>query len=770
MSRDGLQKWQLAGAGALLVIAVSIPLHIARDIAREPLHAERATTVPAEAEFVGREKCIDCHTEVYRQWLGSDHDNAMDLATDATVLGDFDDAEFTHAGVTSRFYRRGGGFFVNTAGPGGEMGEFEVRYTFGVEPLQQYLVPFAGGRLQALPIAWDTERKRWFTLNPDRLIAPHDWLYWTRNGQNWNGMCAECHSTNLKKNFDPDAGTFDTTWSEIDVSCEACHGPGSRHVAWADADPVSRVPVENYGLEVVSSGLDNRQYVEMCAPCHSRRSEIADYDHSQTELLQYAVPALLDEGLYYPDGQIREEVYVWGSFTQSKMYANGVKCGDCHNAHSLALHREGNELCTQCHLAGTYDTTAHHFHQKIVDGEPSDGALCVRCHMPEQPYMVIDYRADHSLRVPRPDLSESLGVPNACSQSGCHDDRTLDWVVEAYTSWYGEVRKPHIGSVLAAARDGQAGAQEGLVRLAEDPLNATIVRATALRALGTYPAERNLPAMQRALLDDEALLRHTAVDALMTATPEDLASLLAPRLFDPVLAVRLRAAARLAGVPREFLNGEQAAALDREIEAYVTAMRARLDFASSGLNLGNLYEAQGDAENAEKYYRKAIDVDALFYPAKMNLAVLLSRRGQDAEAESLLREVLDAYPEQYDAAYSLALLLVSSGRRAEALNYLDRAAGGMPDRSRVHYNRGLLLAQLGRDDDAEASLRTALRLEPDSVDYLYALIDFCARRNRLEEALELARRMIEAQPGNRLGYELRDAIQDQIGALHQQSR
>jgi tetratricopeptide (TPR) repeat protein len=227
--------------------------------------------------------------------------------------------------------------------------------------------------------------------------------------------------------------------------------------------------------------------------------------------------------------------------------------------------------------------------------------------------------------------------------------------------------------------------------------------------------------------------------------------------------VRLRAAAQLAGIPREYFTGEQSAALDRELKAYVAAMHSMLDFASSGLNLGNLYEALGEPQTAEKYYREAIAVDALFVPAKMNLAILLSRQGQDAEAESLLREVLTDYPEQYDAAYSLALLLVVSGRLDEALSYLDQAAGGLPDRSRVHYNRGLLLAQMGRERDAEDALRVALQLEPASVDYLYALIDFYARRDRLDEALELARRMIQAHPGNRLGYDLRDLIQERLG-------
>ncbi len=448
----------VAGAGIVVILVVACA----------PRGDDPAIAgLPEVATFVGRAECIDCHTEAYELWRGSDHDNAMDLATDVTALGDFDDAEFTHAGITSRFYRKDSGFFVHTEGPGGEMAEFEIKYTFGIEPLQQYLVPFPGGRLQALPIAWDTERERWFTLNPDTVIAPHDWLHWTRNGQNWNGMCAECHSTNLQKNLDPDTGTYATTWSEIDVSCEACHGPGSRHVAWAGMDEADRAPIENHGLQVASRGIGNREYVDLCAACHSRRSEIADYDHGQGGLLQHFVPALLNEGLYHPDGQILDEVFVWGSFVQSKMYRNGVSCGDCHDPHSLALLRDGNALCTHCHEATTYDTSAHHFHAPSADGKPNDGALCIRCHMPEQPYMVIDYRADHSLRVPRPDLTESLGVPNSCSQSGCHADRSLQWVVDAYTDWYGEAQAPHYGSVLAAARAGDPNAEARLIALAE---------------------------------------------------------------------------------------------------------------------------------------------------------------------------------------------------------------------------------------------------------------------------------------------------------------
>jgi len=756
MNDDGMRGWRIAGIAALGVIVLSIPLYVVLELQRESARIPPGTST---ASFVGREQCIDCHDEAYEQWLGSDHDNAMDHANEQTVLGDFNDVEFEHDGVISRFYRKEDKYFVFTEGPGGEMAEFEVRYTFGVEPLQQYLVPFPGGRLQALSVAWDTEEQRWFDLYPDATFSPDDWLHWTRNGQNWNGMCAECHSTDLHKGYDAENRTFNTTWSEVDVSCEACHGPGSRHVAWAEIDPMGRPDVEDYGLVVNTSAMDNRQQVEMCAPCHSRRSEVGDYDHSQVDLLENLVPSLLREDIYHVDGQILEEDYVWGSFVQSKMYQNGVRCSDCHDVHSLALHKEGNELCLQCHQADTYDAYEHHFHQKIYEGQPSDGALCIKCHMPEQPFMVIDDRADHSLRVPRPDLSLEIGVPNACSQSGCHDDQTVEWSVDAYTEWYGKARKPHFGTVLAAARAGEPGAHEGLISLVGNSLYPAIVRATALNVLQAYPGERTSQVTQRALGDDEALVRHTAVEAIVTENPEMLVELLAPLLFDPVRAVRIRTASRLGGVGREYLRAYQREALDEELAEYIGAMEASLDFAASGMNLGNLYSSQGDADTAEHYYRTALEIDDLFYPAKMNLAIQLGQQGKNTEAEQLLREVLEAYPEQYDTAYSLALLLVGLNRVDEGLPYLAQAAEGMPQRSRVQYNYGLLLAQLSRDDEAEVALRNAMDLEPQSFDYLYALIDFHYKRGQFDEALVIADKMIQAHPQQRFGHDIKAAIE-----------
>jgi tetratricopeptide (TPR) repeat protein len=758
MASDALDRWQAAGIIASAVIVLTIPVYVVKEsLIRDrtgPLHE-------AAVNFVGRDKCISCHEQASGKWQGSDHDRSMAVANGSTVVGDFEDRVFEHDGIASRFYRKDGKYFVHTQGPDGEMGDFEIAYTFGVEPLQQYLIPFPGGRLQSLTIAWDVERGEWFALYPDQDIPPDDWLHWTRGGQNWNGMCAECHSTNLEKGYHPASKTFDTSWSEIDVSCEACHGPGSRHLEWAALPPMARPEVENYELVIRTSGISSRQQVELCAPCHSRRTELGDYDHTRIDLLDNLVPSVLDEGLYHSDGQILEEVYVYGSFVQSKMFQNDIRCSECHGSHSLKLVKEGNELCLQCHRADAYDSYNHHFHKKIHEGRPSDGALCVKCHMPERPYMVVDDRADHSIRVPRPDLTLEIGAPNACGQSGCHEDKPVQWLAERFEKWYGLAKKPHYGTILAAGREGKAEAQAELVRLAGNALYPAIVRATALSLLGWYPGDESTGAFQRALADEEALVRHTAVDHAdsLGLTPERLTDLLTPLLFDPVRAVRMLAVTKLAGISDEFLKPYQRDAFEETLLEYEKAMQYSLDFSFAGHNLGNLYARLGEPKKAESYYRSAIEIDDLFYPAKTNLAILYNSMGRNEDAEMLLREILDDYPDMYEAAYTLGLLLAEMNRYPEAADYLMKASEGMPARSRAHYNLGLALQYLGRNAEAEAALTKALDVEPDNLDYLYALADHYVKRGQLPQALAIADRMMASHPENNVGRDLKENIE-----------
>jgi Tfp pilus assembly protein PilF len=766
-----MKNWKLIGLVATLVIGLSVPLYLARiRFLQGP--PERKGVEPG-TRFVGSEQCKSCHKREYDLWKGSHHDHAMEVASDETVLGDFDDATFSHHGVVSRFYRKGDRFFVHTPGPGGEMGDFEVTHTFGWYPLQQYLVPFPGGRLQCLPIAWDVDKKKWYHLYPDPPIDPGDWLYWTRAGQNWNGMCAECHSTNLKKDYVAATDSYRTTWSDIDVGCEACHGPGSRHVEWAEMPEMARPAAENVELVVRTSGLTSRALVELCAPCHARRAALGDYTHAEPDLLDSMLPQLLNEGLYFADGQILDEVYVYGSFTQSKMYHRDVRCSDCHEVHSIRPVKEGNDLCLQCHRAAAYDTKEHHFHKKKGEKgeairsregkvlfEVGTGAECTQCHMPGRTYMGIDYRPDHSFRIPRPDLSVRIGVPNACNR--CHVDKTAQWSDETITKWYGPGRRLHYGTIIEAGREQQPGARDDLIGLAGDPLYPVIVRATALSLLEGYPGEETSKAFERALMDEEALIRRTALDRLVAPDPDSETRLVAPMLYDPVKAVRIEAARRLAESPSKRLGPVLRKVYDATLKEYVASMNYSADFAFGRYNLANLYVSLGEPDKAIRSYEAAIAIDELFYPAKVNLAMLYDRQGEKDKAEALLREALEADPDMHEVAYSLGLLLAEKERYEEAAVYLRQAARGMPRRGRVHYNLGLLLQHLDRDREAERELLGALAVEPDNLDFLYAAADFYLKRGRLEEARRIAETMAEKHPSNRIGRDLLGFIESRL--------
>jgi tetratricopeptide (TPR) repeat protein len=763
----GLRTWKTVGLLAALAAVTALPLAAWRHAGISP---PAPGAIAAPATFVGSRQCRDCHRQQYDKWQASHHRWAMAEASEQTVRGRFDDARFEQFGITSRFFMKGDRYWVHTQGPDGRMGDFEITHTFGWTPLQQYLVPFDGGRLQCLPLAWDVVNGRWFHLYPDRPISPDDWLYWTNSGQNWNGMCAECHSTRLQKNYDPEADSYDTTWSEISVGCEACHGPGSAHVRWAETPEMGRPDLADAALAVRTRAMTPRQQIDLCAPCHARRMSLGDNDHRRAEFLDYGIPQLLTEGYYFPDGQILEEVYVYGSFMQSKMYHRNVRCSDCHDVHSVARLKEGNDLCLQCHQASVYDTRDHHFHKQAgekgdairsPDGdvlfEVGSGARCENCHMPGRVYMGVDYRPDHSFRIPRPDLSLSLGSPNACNR--CHLDKDARWSSEQLLRWYGQRKRFHYGETIGAGRRREPAAAPGLIRLVDDRLYPEIVRATALSLLSAYPTEEAAGAFKRALVDESALMRHYALRHLPDPDPVEWIGAVGPLLFDPVRSVRIEAAQLLAGPVSRRLPEAQKKRHAAVLAEYRDAMRYTADFAPSRHNLGNLEAKVDRPDRAAAHYRRAIAIDDTFFPAKVNLAMLLNRQGDNQEAARLLREVVVAHPERAEIHYSLGLLLVEMKQYGPAVSHLSQAARGMPARPRVHYNLGLLFQHLKRDAEAEAALKRAVAAGPGQFDFAYALAVFYLQRERWEAAEPLAAQLAEQHPGQAAGRDMLRLIQ-----------
>lgn len=670
----------------------------------------------------------------------------MLAAEPRTVLGDFGGTTFRERGKFWTFSSRDGRYFVRTDDVAGPPAEFEVTYTFGWFPLQQYLVPMSGGRLQCLSVAWDVPGRRWYSLYPGQNVPPDDWLHWTRPALNWNTMCSQCHSTGVQKRFDPQTDTFRTTWEEISVGCEACHGAGSRHVEWSRQPAKGRPVVAHAGFEVKTTALPPRDLVNLCAPCHSRRSELRDMSHPAAEPLAAHLPTLLVPGSFHADGQILDEDYEVHSFEQSKMFDQGVTCSDCHDVHSGKRHKEGNALCVTCHKSDTYDTAAHHFHKPLVDGKPSAGAACVSCHMPGRNYMVVHFRRDHSLRVPRPDLTKSIGTPNACSQAGCHAAQPIDWVVANYERWYGPTRKPHYGTVLAAARDGESSARAGLLALAADRRRPAIVRATALDLLGRYPGDDATRLLEQSLGDSAALVRRTAADRLPGGDAARLAKNLSPLLQDPTLAVRIEAATRLAGLPAGLIPGSHARAFEAAMGEARSALAFSADMPSGRHNWAILEEALGNPTEAEAQYRKALAIDSQFYASAVNLSLLLNRQGRNAEALELLERAAAANPHDAAAAFNLGLLLAEMGRSGQAEKALRAALAADPELAPAAYNLAVLVGERDPAQAAELCLRAA-KSRPAEPKYAFSQAYYQMSSGRDREAIATLESLVAAHPG-----------------------
>lgn len=728
------------------------------------------------SDFAGSATCAGCHAEVYEAWRGSHHDLAMQHANDSTVLGDFDDAEFTYGDTTTTFFRRDGGHYVRTDGPDGRLTEYPVAYTFGVAPLQQYLIPFPDGRLQAFSIAWDSRPaadggQRWFHLYPDEQVDHRHELHWSGPQQNWNFMCASCHSTNLDKGFDTgvaaDTGTFESNWSEINVGCEACHGPGSEHLQWAALDPAKRAASEHQGfpgyqLERMTawpidpttgsakpqSGSGGHQ-VEVCADCHSRRAEIAPGHERSPHYFDHFMPAFLTEGLYHADGQIDDEVFEWGSFVQSRMHEAGVACSHCHEPHSLELRATGDAVCTQCHLPQRFATPTHHHHEQ--DG---DGARCVGCHMPTKTYMVVDPRHDHSLRIPRPDQSVAFGTPNACSN--CHSDRSFDWAAGAFAKWYPDaspVREVWT-EAFTTARAGNPAAEQQLLKLATDATMPAMVRGTAVLELRPFLSSASIHAVPEALNDDEALLRLAGLRALEALPPSQRYPLAAALLNDPLLAVRSEAGRVLAGVPPRTLSASERERLQRAVDDYIATLAHNADRADANTRLGDLFASQGKADQAEAAYRQAIERDPDYVPAHANLADLLRRTGRDEEAAAVLERGLARRPEAAALLHTKGLLQVRSGDTAAAVASLERAASLAPEDARFAYVYAIALNSIGDRARALQTLRDAVERHPYDRDILLVLVTLHAEAGAMDLARQHLRRLIEVWPNDAQAQQL----------------
>ena len=696
---------------------------------------EKADTQPLEshtqsAQFIGSDQCATCHAAEFQNWQNSHHALAIQEATEDTFL-----APLPSSAQGAQFKQTDDGIWV-TLQEGEEATSWRITHTFGVFPLQQYLVQAANGRLQTLRHSWDSrpDGQQWFLQYPDEDIPPGDVLHWSGMAQNWNSMCADCHSTGIEKNYQPSTASFETSFAELSVGCEACHGPGSEHAT----NPASAMPAS---AALANSALQT----EVCAQCHSRRSQIAEGYTAGEPLFDYYVPELLNPPLYHPDGQINDEVYVYGSFASSKMFGKGVTCNDCHEPHSANLKIAGDGVCTQCHSqAGNarfptlskvdYGTADH-------TGHPvgTEALTCVSCHMPEKTYMGVDARADHSLRIPRPDLAAAYNLPNPCGQ--CHQEHEPFETPDS----------DHFSDKLLTAERTQ---DEALLRaVIEQSDYPPIVRATALSRLGSVSQAGTVRAIEAASRSDSAWLRWASIANLATLPPARHMAALTRLLKDPLRGVRIHAAMTALTTLETDTRNRLEPALGLAVTELIAANKLNQETPAANVNLAQIHWRMGDLAKAESFLDTALARNDKFIPALLYRAELLREVGRDADAQPYLAKATDLGIPAPEADYAYAMWLVRNNSRELALIYLKRAFDSAPGEPRWAFAYAVALHSLGQSVSAVELLRSlqGKTVYAEQLKFLHATIlrDLIPGQPHLaEEALKIANELVAQAPSN----------------------
>ncbi|MFO1513647.1 MAG: tetratricopeptide repeat protein [Verrucomicrobiota bacterium] len=742
-------KAVLAACALVVVLPLVFAVILVTSRPRSKPASSPGTTATSDASVFaayGRSpSCKSCHEEAFKSWEHSHHalaERPIEPALDASAFepphGVVHGTQHSEARITN------GQFQLVTQGLGQTNRPFEVARVIGVNPLLQYLIPVGDGRVQASELCFDPKRMEWFNVYGTEDRQPGEWGHWTGRGMNWNNMCATCHNTRLRKNYDARTDSYRTTMAEQGVSCEACHGPMADHNAWQAKHP-------NQSGDPTIRKLSKQQMFHTCAQCHARRAELTGNFRPGESFFDHHALTIPDEtDLFYPDGQVREEDYEFTAFLGSKMHAAGVRCMDCHEPHTSKLRVPGNLMCMACHGntltngAPRIDLETHSRHKVGTSGD-----FCTDCHMPTTFYMQRHPRHDHGFTIPDPRLTKELGIPNACNR--CHTNQTADWSLEAMNKWYGPRTNEQMrarATAIAQARSGNAAAVPALVKMTSTESNF-FWRAVAANLLRSWAGENSVrDTLVKSTQDTNELVRAMAVRGLepyasVAGTPA--AGALAKGLVDPARNVRIDAAWAL----RRTVNTNSTAGRD-----LLANLSHNVDQPSGAMQLGVFELERGNVASAIEHLQRAVSWDTNSAPLYDTLAVALSIQGRSVEALVALRTACHLAPRDAAFRYRLGLVLNEVGRLDEARVALEQAVKLDPQFAQAWYNLGLAYAAQKKPEAALEALVRAESLDATSAQIPYARATILAQLGRTDEARRAAQRALELQPGHSEAQEL----------------
>jgi predicted CXXCH cytochrome family protein len=700
--------------------------------------------------------CADCHPEQYAAWRGSQHARAMFPLE--TAPPHFDGQWLEHGDEAVRFSTDAGSAFFEVRGVAGSL---PVRHAFGVMPLQQYLIDIGGGRLQASTWAWDTRPasaggQRWFFVYPDDANRRGTRLHWAGPQQNWNHQCAHCHATGFDKAYVATGDRFNTRYAEAGVSCAACHGDAGAHLAWAKQDAAARQPLAHAGFATSTpatsavfefgagaiaqrrDGAGASADVDACGACHARAAPLPG--SASTDLADSHRLALLEEGLYFADGRMDDEVFNLGSFYQSRMYSAGVGCGHCHEPHGGGLRAPGDALCAQCHRPDVFDSSAHRGHA----GEGA-GSACVDCHMPQRTYMVIDARHDHSFQRPDPAEAARVGAPDACG--GCHADRATAWKTRAIAGWRRPDANPQLAyaDALLAGRRHAIDAHQRLLAIVDDPEHAGIVRASAWMLLARQPGAGAWQRTSAAAADADPLVRMAVARFLEQRAADGAEAALAGLLSDSRRSVRFEAVRALLRRPDLQALPAFADAYRLALAEYRDSLLQDQDRAAARVALAGVELARGQPQVALNHIRRATTLDPSEVVAWVNRIEIERALVGEAAATAVLAEGIGQHPDSAELWHVRGLHAVRARHADEALAALEKAAELAADEPRFVYVLGVAQHDLVDAARGRRTLEHALERFPGYAPIAQALLAWAAAAGDVTAAQAHEQRLRELQ-------------------------
>ena len=776
-----MMKWQAVHAIKVkkLCLLVSFLLAALFSVQSTAVTVANDSTAPKNVApaYAGAQTCQSCHQSEYDQWQQSDHFKAMQTANKDTVLGDFNDIEVNFHDIATRFFIEDGQYKLTTTNKQNKVQTFAVPYTFGFYPLQQYLVDVGEGKLQAFNIAWDSRTKeeggqRWFHLQPIEKITPEHPFFWQRHFQNWNSRCADCHTTDLKRNFEPKTNSFDTQFSEVNVACESCHGPAGQHIKLAKKGELSgqdsgfsqTLPeLKNFSFSpnkpiAHADGKPNNSEINVCARCHSLRTPLTQpfanteqtyqdthnkseenyrdthnkkaLAHSANQPQQRFVDDNRLEWIrapfYHANGSINEEVFVAGSFMQSKMQHAGVTCSNCHNAHTGKVKIQGNGLCLQCHQAETFNTPEHHHHTP-----QTDGAMCVNCHMPEKTYMGVDDRRDHSFLIPDLSFNNAASEPQSCL--ACHDKTDKHWREASHKLWGSNSK---VNEWKVAREHVQSLAPQGLdeaIAFIQNPGHSYLRRASLLAALSQYRSQEGVDIALANLENDNALLRRAAVESLNILSPRARWQVLSQKLDEPSKSVRFEMARTLVESVGQLSRSDKAKLMPL-LGEYRDMLALNADSPITQLALGNLASNLGDLAVAEQAYLTAYKIEPSYIPVLIQISEFYRQQGQDEKGAGYLSKALKVEPNNAQANHALGLFKIRQKQYGQALANLKISAHSDEALPSFAYIYAVALDHQSQTNLAISELEQAHQRWPADTDVLSALISYLNKTGQTDKA------------------------------------